>query len=67
VEGKRALKLLLGSVPLLVLAGLIEANFSPTWIDWGWRQLVAALGLVLLLLYTTGTPLYNRLRVLMSR
>ncbi len=66
-EGGRALKLLLGGLPLLLMAALIEANFSPTRVDWSARYLVAGLGAGLLLLYTMGTPLYNRLRSLMSR
>jgi uncharacterized membrane protein SpoIIM required for sporulation len=66
-HGQRALRLFMGSLPILMAAALIEANFSPTRADWEARQLVAGLAFSGFLLYTLGYPFYNWLRCLMSR
>lgn len=66
-QGPRALRLFLGSLPILAVAALIEGNFSPTRADWETRQLVASLAFSGFLLYTLGYPTYRRLRCLISR
>lgn len=66
-HGQRALRLFLGSLPILAVAGLIEGNFSPTRAGWEARQKVATVAVLWFLLYTLGYPLYRRLRCLISR
>ena len=66
-HGQRALRLFLGSLPILAVAALIEANFSPTRADWASRQQVATLAFSGFVLYTVGYPIYNWLRCLISK
>lgn len=66
-HGQRALRLFMGSLPILVAAAVIEANFSPTQAGWEARQLVAGLAFSGFVLYTLGYPFYNWLRCLISR
>lgn len=63
LAGTRALRLMVGCLPLLAAAALIEAQFSPTTANWQIRLGVASIGAGLPLWFL----LYNRLRNLMSR
>lgn len=49
--GKRALSLLLGTLPLFVLAGLTEGYFTPLPIDPLWKYAVSIVWLAVLLVY----------------
>lgn len=49
--GKSALRLLLGTIPLFVLAGLTEGYFTPLPINPLWKYLVSVIWLLLLLFY----------------
>ena len=50
-KGRRAVRLVLGCVPLLIVAGIIEAFFSPTPIPAGLKFAMAGILLVLLFSY----------------
>jgi uncharacterized membrane protein SpoIIM required for sporulation len=56
VRGRQAVKLVLGCVPLLVVAGIIEGFFSPTPIPASLKYFVAGLLFVLLLFYLFYKP-----------
>ncbi len=49
--GKRALKMLLGSIPLFILAGLTEGYFTPLPIDPLYKYIVSVVWLVILVVY----------------
>lgn len=49
--GKKALFLLLGTIPLFVLAGLTEGYFTPLPIDPLWKYIVSVVWLFILLIY----------------
>jgi len=51
IAGRRAVKLLLGTIPLLVVAGLTEGFFSPTNAPVGWKFFVAGLLFSVLCVY----------------
>ena len=52
--GGRAARLLLGTVPMLVVAGVIEGFFSPSHVPVAMKFSLAAVLLVLLLMYLSG-------------
>lgn len=49
--GKKALMMLMGTIPLFVLAGITEGFFTPLPINPLWKYIVAAVWLLLLILY----------------
>jgi uncharacterized membrane protein SpoIIM required for sporulation len=49
--GKSALRLLVGTIPLFILAGLTEGYFTPLPINPLWKYLAAAVWFIVLLLY----------------
>jgi uncharacterized membrane protein SpoIIM required for sporulation len=56
VNGRLAIKLVLGCIPMLVLAGLIEGFLSPSAISPYYKFAVAILSAVALALYFWGSP-----------
>jgi uncharacterized membrane protein SpoIIM required for sporulation len=50
-RGKEAVQLVLGCIPILVIAGVIEGFFTPLNIDYAYKYTFAALALVVLVLY----------------
>ncbi|MGH9680908.1 MAG: stage II sporulation protein M [Candidatus Acidiferrales bacterium] len=50
-EGRRAIRLVLGIIPLLIVAGTVEGFVSPTELAVKWKYLLAAILLLLLLLF----------------
>ena len=61
LEGGRAMRLALGIIPLLIVAGTIEGFVSPTDLAAGWKYLLAAVmfGLLLLFVMRKTPPLPN--------
>jgi len=51
VRGRQAVRLILGCVPLLIVAGIIEGFFSPAVLPFGLKFFVAGVLMALLFLY----------------
>lgn len=60
VAGGRAVRLVLGTIPLLVVAGTIEGFFSPSGVPAGLKFLFAACMFALMVAYLTGAFLGKR-------
>ncbi len=60
-RGRQAVRLVLGCVPLLVIAGIVEGFFSPTPLSFGIKYWVAGLLFVLLLCYLFALPKGSRI------
>jgi uncharacterized membrane protein SpoIIM required for sporulation len=57
IGGNEAVRLLLGSIPMLMIAGVIEAFFSPTDVPAGMKFLFAGALFSLLVIYLAASPL----------
>lgn len=66
-RGRKAVQLILGCVPLLIVAGIVEGFFSPSHLSPWTKFLLAALLLTLLLFYLLGAPIHKRPRRLTSK
>jgi uncharacterized membrane protein SpoIIM required for sporulation len=66
-RGRKAVRLILGCVPLLILAGIIEGFFSPAHVPPWTKFLLAGVLFVLLLCYLLVVPSYNKPRRFTSR
>jgi len=66
-RGRKAVRLILGCVPLLILAGIIEGFFSPAHLPHWTKFLLAGLLFALLLCYLLVVPPHNRPRRFTSR
>jgi hypothetical protein len=55
-EGGRAVRLVLGIIPLLVVAGTVEGFISPSHIAARWKYLLGAMLFTLLLLFVRRKP-----------
>ncbi|MGD8370714.1 MAG: stage II sporulation protein M [Syntrophobacterales bacterium] len=66
-RGRKAVQLILGCVPLLILAGIVEGFFSPSHLPPWSKFILAALLLALLLCYLLLPPPHRRPRRLTSK
>ena len=66
-RGRKAVRLILGCVPLLIVAGIVEGFFSPSHVPPWTKFFLAGLLLTLLLFYLLGVPAHKRPRRLTSK